>query len=128
MTHRHEDQQRLQDVLAGSRRDRFDPGFADRAVARWRAERVLTGGAADTVAFSAAVTRLFLRLAPLAAAAVLVLAVHNVGNRREGQTVAQALFGASTASEVAMLTYTNAAPGSLDAIYGLGTITVPHQE
>jgi hypothetical protein len=128
VTYRPEDQQRLQDALAGSRRDRFDPGFADRAVARWRAERALTGGAADTVAFSVAVTRLFLRLAPPAAAAVLVLAVHNVGNRCEGQTIAQALIGASTESEVSTLTYTNAAPGSLDAIYGLGTITVPHQE
>ena len=128
MTHHPEDQQRLQDMLAGSRRDRFAPGFADRAVARWRAERARAGGAADTVAFSASVTRLFLRLAPLAAAAVLVLAMHNVGNRREGQTVVQALVGASTTSEELTLTYTSATPGSLDAIYGLGTITVPHQE
>ncbi len=128
MTYRPEDQQRLHDALAGSRRDRFDPGFADRAVARWRAERAFTGGAAETVAFSVAVNRLFLRLAPPVAAAVLVLAVHNVGNRREGQTIVQALIGASTASETTMLTYASAAPGSLDAIYGLGTITVSHQE
>lgn len=117
MTHSSDDRQRLRDALAESRRDQFAPGFPDRAAARWRADRAR--GADGTITFDAAVARLFTRLAPLAAAAALILAVNNVRHRREGQSLAQALIGAPAA---------DATPASLDAIYGLGTLVVSNQE
>lgn len=117
MTQPANDRDRLRHVLAEAQRDRFAPGFADRASARWRAE--VARGAGTTISFDAAVTRLFTRLAPFAVAAALLLAVNNVRHRSEGQSIARALVGASAASPT---------PSSLDTIYGLGTLVMPNQE
>ncbi len=117
MTQPSNDRERLRAALGESQRDRFAPGFADRAAARWRAE--VAAGAGTTISFDAAVTRLFSRLAPFAVAAALLLAVNNVRHRSEGQSIARALVGAPAAST---------APSSLDTIYGLGTLVLPNQE
>jgi hypothetical protein len=58
-------------AMRGVARDSFAPGFADRAAARWKAERA-SGG------FAPAVVLQFRRLVPLAAAAALVLTVWNL--------------------------------------------------
>lgn len=117
MTHPANDRDRLRQLLADAQHNQFAPGFADRAVARWRAERARVVDARPS--FDATVTRLFTRLAPLAIAAALLLAVNNWRHRTEGQTLAQMLVGAPAASTT---------PSSLATMYGLGTLVVSSQE
>lgn len=122
MTQPPNDLHRMRRVLAEPRRAQFAPGFADRAAARWRAD--LAGDADDAtamggVAFDVAITRLFARLAPLATAAVLLLALNNWRHRSAGQSVTQALLGTPAVAGM---------PATLDAIYGLGTVAVRTQE
>jgi len=103
------DEALLRAVLGERVRDGFAPGFADRAVGRWRAARA-AGESLDAV-----VLRGFQRLLPLAAAALLVLALHNLGyrDRAHGQSIAAALVGLGPTA--------TAAP-TLEDLYGLGTL------
>ena len=117
MTQPPADRDRLRQLLAAAQREQFAPGFTDRAVARWRSERAR--GVDALPSFDATVTRLFTRLAPLAIAAALLLAVNNWRHRTEGQTLAQMLVGAPAASTT---------PPSLATMYGLGTLVVSSQE
>ncbi len=117
MTHPSNDHERLREALGASQRDRFASGFADRAAARWRAE--YAGRAEGAPSFDVAVMRLFVRVAPFAAAAALLLAVNNVRHRGEGQSIVRALVGAPAVSGT---------PSSLDIIYGLDTPSVSNQE
>ena len=96
-------------VLAERRRDRFAAGFADRAVQRWRAARDAREALDDLV------LRGFRRLVPLAAAAMIVLALHNVGrrDRAQGQGMAAALVGLTPAA---------AEPQTIEDLYELGTL------
>lgn len=117
MTQRLTDHARLRQLLAASQRERFAPGFADRATDRWRAE--LTGREDATTTFEVAATRLFARFVPFAVAAALLLALNNVRHRNEDQSLVRALVGAPEVS---------APPASLATIYGLGTLVPPNQE
>ena len=92
------DEQDLREMLTERARDRFAPGFADRATTRWRSDRN---------AVDATIVRQFRRFGPLAAAAVLLLAAYNVSDRSDGRSVVASLFGMP-------------APITLDAIYQLG--------
>ena len=98
-------EQTIKGVLAERRRERFAEGFVDRAVIRWRNDR----------STDALMARQFRRLATVAAAAVLVLAVYNVRHRRadEGQSVAAALLGITPPVTPTM---------TIDEIYGLGAL------
>jgi hypothetical protein len=92
------DEHELREMLNQRARDRFAPGFVNRTTARWRADRT---------AVDATIVRQFRRFGPLAAAAVVLLAVYNVSDRRDGRSVVASLFGMP-------------APITLDAIYQLG--------
>ena len=102
------DRQALREIVDVRRRDRFDAGFVDRTVARWRAER---SASLETV-----VVGQFRRLVPLAAAAAIILAAYNVAHRQtdQGQTLVAALFG--IAPRVA-----NPNVVSIEQLYGLDT-------
>ncbi len=75
----------VRDALADKRRDSFDPGFADRAVARWRASQAHPS-------IGAAIAGRFAKLTPLAAAAVIALAFYNVRSNESTSTIDR-LFG-----------------------------------
>ena len=89
----------LRDALARQRRDSFDEGFADRAVARWRLSRELSLG--DQIA------RHLSRFTPIAVAAVLVLGFYNMRAASSGPTIDR-LLGLTTVT--------------VDAAYDLGSL------
>ena len=99
------DEQIIRDALADRRRDHFAAGFVDRAATRWRNDH----------STDALLARQFRRLATIAAAAVVLLAIYNVRHRRagEGQSVAAALFGVTPRITPTM---------TIDEIYGLGAL------
>lgn len=99
----------LRAVLAERRRDRFAAGFADRATQRWRAARDARESLDDVV------LRGFRRLVPLAAAAMIVLALHNVSrrDRAQGQSMAAALVGLTPAAPE---------PLTIEDVYELGAL------
>ena len=69
----------------------FAPGFADRVMARRAATRTSTDASTDALQY------VFVRLAPLAAAAVLVLSTVNLMNASgRGQPVIDRLLGLPT--------------------------------
>ena len=70
----------VRDAMAGNRRDSFDAGFADRAVARWRA-------AQNQQSINTLIVGRFARLTPLAAAAVIALAFYNVRSNESTSTI-----------------------------------------
>ena len=73
----------------------FAPGFADRVMARRAVAETLTDTSRDTS--SDALRYVFMRLAPLAAAAVLVLSTVNLMSASgRGQPVIDRLFGLPT--------------------------------
>ena len=80
-------EQMVREVLESVTAQSFAPGFADRAAARWRADRAST--------FAPIVERQFRRLVPLAIAASLLFAFVSVRARdsSSGQSVAQAVLG-----------------------------------
>ena len=117
MTDAFTDQERLRRILADGQQERFAPGFAYRATVRW--QTVHRHSADGTLQFEAAVARLFIRFAPLAAAAAVILAVDNVQHRSAGQSIVRALVGAAPPRPI---------PPSLETIYDLGTLVVPDQE
>ena len=75
----------VRDALAENRRDGFDPGFADRAVARWRASQ-------NQQSIGSLIAARFAKLTPLAAAAVIALAFYNVRSS-ESSSAIDRLFG-----------------------------------
>jgi hypothetical protein len=77
----------LDALLRGGRAEAFAPGFAHRVMRRVRDEQ------APGAMFTAVLQRQFLRLAPLAAAAVLVLAGWNLRASDAGQTPVEAALG-----------------------------------
>ncbi|QJR36813.1 hypothetical protein [Gemmatimonas groenlandica] len=73
----------------------FAPGFADRVMARRAATRA--AGDSSTDSSTDALQYVFVRLAPLAAAAVLVLSTVNLMNASgRGQPILDRLFGLPT--------------------------------
>lgn len=117
----HEEFQPIRDALASRRRDAFAPGFADRAAARWRRELDAGRLGMMELTLSTSMSRYFLRLIPFAAAAALLLAVHNVRHRVTGQSVVASLFGPPAASAVVSHAAVSAsAMRSLDELYDLG--------
>ncbi|MEP7384578.1 MAG: hypothetical protein ABI910_23090 [Gemmatimonadota bacterium] len=97
----------VRDTLASDRAEGFAPGFADRAVARWREDRD------DALALM--MQRHFRRLAPVAVAASLmfVLLSESARDAASNQSVSQALLGwRSTVTSTQQL-------ATLESIYGL---------
>ena len=90
---------RVQALLRGSRRDAFAPGFAQRVMRRVRAE---SAGAAAM--FGAVLQRQFLRVAPLAAAAVLALAGWNLRGADGRQSPVEAALGLPAVTADAAIT------------------------
>ncbi|HEX7051854.1 MAG TPA: hypothetical protein VF188_16730 [Longimicrobiales bacterium] len=83
---------RVEAVLGESRAQAFAPGFALRVQQRLRGEAA--GAAAPAPPLFPSLKRQFLRLAPIAAAAVLVLAIHNVVSADERrQSLVDAALG-----------------------------------
>jgi len=83
-----EPESRVAAILRAERASTFEPGFAWRVMHRLRAQ------AADPrAALAAAVQRHFVRLAPLAALAIVVLAALNLHAAEQGQTVLEAVLG-----------------------------------
>ena len=81
---------RLGALLRASRADAFDPGFADRVMRRLASE----GAAAGADAMADLLAHWFARLAPLAAAAAVLLAVANVARAGdERRTLVDAALG-----------------------------------
>lgn len=78
-------ERRVRDAMAEGRSDSFDPGFADRAVARWRASRTQP-------AIGSLIARRFAKLSPLAAAAVIALSFYNIRSN-ESTSAIDRLFG-----------------------------------
>lgn len=79
---------RLEALLRAQRADAFEPGFA------WRVLHRLRAGTADPrEALAAAVQRYFLRLAPLAALAIILFAALNLRAADRRQTVLEAVLG-----------------------------------
>ena len=70
----------VRDALAENRRDSFDAGFADRAVARWRASQ-------NQPSIGTLIAGRFAKLTPLAAAAVIALAFYNVRSSESSSTI-----------------------------------------
>jgi hypothetical protein len=103
------DEEVLRAVLAERSRDRFAAGFADRATQRWRVAPDARESLDDMV------WRGFRRLVPLAAAAMIVLALHNVGRRDRAQ-------GQSTAAALVGLTPAAPAPQTIEDLYELGAL------
>jgi hypothetical protein len=85
--------------LAESRRDSFDPGFVDRTMSRWAANR-------NRLTIGDVMTRNLVRLSPLAIAAVMLLAFYNVRSAGSSPAVDR-LLGLTTVT--------------VDAAYELGT-------
>lgn len=91
-------EQRLRDGLRASVRSGFAPGFEDRALLRWKAERtaLVSPNTISLIEYRAR------RLLPLAAAASLILAVYSarVGNfsigANQGNVIARALGWSSS--------------------------------
>jgi hypothetical protein len=79
---------RVEALLRAGRHDAFAPGFAHRVMRRVRGEQAAPGAA-----FAAAIQRQFLRLAPLAAAAVVALAGWNLRAADARQTPVEAALG-----------------------------------
>ncbi|HYV96734.1 MAG TPA: hypothetical protein VE967_04675 [Gemmatimonadaceae bacterium] len=104
----------IRDALRGERADAFAPGFADRTLSRWHAARTAP------LPLSAALTRPFRVLAPLAAAAAIVFAALSVRHRdaASGQTLSDALLGARRTS----VQPSQQRAVTLDDIYGLGSL------
>ena len=75
----------VHDALAENRRDSFDPGFADRAAARWRTSR-------SQPSIGSLIAGRFAKLTPLASAAVIALGFYNVRSN-ESSSVLDRLFG-----------------------------------
>ncbi len=116
----HEDFQTIRAALSGRQRDAFAPGFADRATARWRRE--LSAGRLGVLelTLATAMNRYFRRIVPIAAAAALLLAFHNVRHRVTGQSMFAALFGPPAVSVLATHASASAySMASLDELYDL---------
>jgi hypothetical protein len=79
---------RVEALLRESRTDAFAPGFAHRVMRRVREESAVAAGAFGTV-----LQRQFLRLATLAATAVLVLAGWNLRGADARQSPVEAALG-----------------------------------
>jgi hypothetical protein len=75
----------VRDALAEDRRVAFGPGFADRAVSRWRASQ-------NQPSIGTLLAGQFARLTPLAAAAVIALTFYNVRSNESTSTIDR-LFG-----------------------------------
>jgi hypothetical protein len=75
----------VHDALAENRCDSFAPGFADRAVARWRTTQ-------NQQSIGTLIAGRFAKLTPLAAAAVIALAFYNVRSNESTSTIDR-LFG-----------------------------------
>lgn len=115
--------ERLRQVLAESQRERFDAGFADRALARARA----TDAVGQNTELAIDLVRYCRRAIPAAIAAALLLAVHNVVRTRgAGSSTVAAVLGftppSSTAAMRASPASSQAASNviSVESIYGLG--------
>ena len=80
--------ERLEALLRGARSDAFAPGFAYRVMARVRGEQ-----ADPAAAFAAAIQRQFLRLAPIAAAAAVLLGAWNLRTADARQSPVEAALG-----------------------------------
>lgn len=107
MTDSHEPLERVvREALSRRRSDHFPGDFADRLVARWTADRTRGGDVRVWI-----VNR-FSRLAPLAAAAGLILALWNVRHRQD-QTLVEALVGITPARQAS-------STPTLDSFYALG--------
>jgi hypothetical protein len=105
----------VREVLSEEVRDAFAPGFADRAAARWKAER--------KAALAPTLARQFKYVLPLAIAASAVFVFLSVHYRdtTSGQTVAQAVVGQrpqGAAPSVASRETTTAT--TVDAMYDFG--------
>ncbi len=90
---KHDDRELLETlgpVIRNSGIGRFEPGFADRVIERVRAE-----DAAPVIVLSAALSRQFLRLAPLAAGLILALSAYSLLGTgiSAGQSFMEATFG-----------------------------------
>jgi len=85
----------------------FEPGFADRALARWRMER--EGSLAEIMG------RQVRRWVPMAAAAALLLSLFSVlqRDRTAGQSLGEALLGWKSAEQTA------ATAPTIESLYGL---------
>lgn len=79
---------RIEGLLRARRAEGFEPGFAWRVMHRLRAEQ-----ADPREALAAAVQRWFLRLAPVAALAVILLVALNLRAADGRQTVLEAVLG-----------------------------------
>jgi ABC-type transport system involved in cytochrome c biogenesis permease component len=114
----------LRAMLGERQRGTFAPGFADRTVARWRAE-LAARGLDGSVALRRALAHWFARLVPVAAAAAVLLAAYNVRHRATGQTALAAMIGVTATQPSA-----HASPSmrSLDELYGLGSLGDSTQE
>ncbi len=102
----------VRDALASGRAEAFAPGFADRAVARWRED--------PDDALAPMLQRQLRRLAPIAVAASLLFVLLSVSARDAAshQSVAQALLGSRSP-----LTTTRQL-ATLESIYGLDVTTL----
>jgi hypothetical protein len=114
----------LRAILGERQRGAFAPGFADRTVARWRAE-LAARGLDGSVALRRALARWFGRLVPAAAAAAVLLAAYNVRHRAAGQTALAAMIGITATQRSA---HTSPSMRSLDELYGLGSLGDSTQE
>jgi hypothetical protein len=92
----------VRDALNDSRRDSFDPGFSDRAVARWRSSR-------DSVSLGYVIARDFKRLAPIAIAAAMLLAFYNA-RASAGSPTIDRLLGLTTVTADAAYDLSPAGP------------------
>jgi hypothetical protein len=98
---------RLEAMLRDARRDEFAPGFAYRVMRRVRDE-----GMAPGAAFAAAMQRQFLRLVPLAAAALVALGAWNLRAADARQSPVEAALGLPAVT--------------LDAAYSLDPVPATH--
>jgi hypothetical protein len=70
----------VRSAMAEKRRESFDAGFADRAVARWRASQ-------NQQSIGTLIAGRFAKLTTLAAAAVIALAFYNVRSTESTSTI-----------------------------------------
>jgi hypothetical protein len=105
---------RVEAMLRDARQDAFAPGFAYRVMRRVRDERQAPGAA-----FAAAMQRQFLRLAPLAAAALVALAGWNLRSADARQTPVEAALGLPAVTLDAAWSL-DPAPAATDAREGRG--------
>jgi hypothetical protein len=79
---------RTAELLRAARSDAFAHGFDDRVLRRWQLSQRAGDSATDD--WDRMLQRQFVRMAPLAAAAVLVLTVINAGGRSQEQALLDA--------------------------------------